>query len=334
MLKNNPKPEVIVVLGPTSSGKSDLAVQIALNLDLPIRTNKPIKGEGKKTKVKSRKVFGEVISADSRQVYSGLDIGTGKITKREMRGVPHHLLDVASPKRRFTASDFKKLAEIKIEEIIKRGNVPIICGGTGFYIETLLGEKNIPEVPPNEKLRKELQNKSTEELFSILKKLDPERAGTIDAKNPRRLVRAIEICRALGSVPKQITNNKLQITNKFKILKIGIKISNEELRDRINKRLEKRIKQGIIEEAKDLHKKGLSYKRMRELGLEYRALADYLQDKISKSEMITRLQTEIWQYAKRQMTYFKKDNNIVWITPEKNKEIKYKISGIIGSLGL
>jgi tRNA dimethylallyltransferase len=326
MLDNNSKPKIIVVLGPTSSGKSDLAVTIAQNLDRLIRTNMPITKTVKSGVTKSKEVLGEVISADSRQIYKGLDIGTGKITKKEMKGVPHHLLDVASPKRRFTASDFKKLADKKIEEILKRGNVPIICGGTGFYIDALLGQKNIPEVPPNEKLRKELQNKSTEELFSILKKLDPERARTIDSKNPRRLVRAIEICEAIGKVPRlQIPNDKLQITNKFKILKIGIKISNEELRERINKRLEKRIKQGMIEEAKKLHKKGLSYKRMRELGLEYGALADLLENKITKVEMTTRLQTEIWQYAKRQITYFKKDKSIVWVDI-------YNIENFIASL--
>lgn len=334
MPKNNPKPKIIVVLGPTSSGKSDLAVTIAQNLDRLIRTNMPITKTVKNGVTKSKRVFGEVISADSRQVYKGLDIGTGKITKKEMKNVPHHLLDVASPKRRFTASDFKKLAEIKIEEILKRDNVPIICGGTGFYIDALLGQKNIPEVPPNEELRKELHNKSTEELFSILKKLDPERSKTIDAKNPRRLVRAIEICKALGKVPKQIPNDKLQITNKFKVIKIGIKISNEELRERINKRLEKRIKQGMIEEAKKLHKKGLSYKRMRELGLEYGALADLLENRITKVEMTTRLQTEIWQYAKRQMTYFKKDKSIVWITQSKNQMIPSKISAILTAKGL
>lgn len=295
------KPKIIVILGPTSSGKSDLAVVIG------------------------KKFNGEVISADSRQVYSGLDIGTGKITKKEMRGVPHHLLDVASPKRRFTASDFKKLADKKIEEIIKRGNLPIICGGTGFYIDTLLGEKNIPEVPPNEKLRKELQNKSTEELFSILKKLDPERARTIDEKNPRRLVRAIEICHAIGKVPTLEARSQKLESSHYDVIKIGIKVEDEELKERINKRLEKRIKRGMIEEAKDLHKKGLSYKRMRELGLEYSALADYLQDKISKSEMITRLQTEIWQYAKRQMTYFKKDKGIIWVDI-------YNVENLIASL--
>lgn len=282
------KPKILVILGPTASGKSDIAVRLA------------------------KKINGEIISADSRQVYKGLDIGTGKITKKEMERVGHHLLDVADPRKRFSASDFKKLAEKAVREISDKGKIPIVCGGTGFYIDALLGDKQIPEVSPNLKLRKQLEKKSAEKLFEILKKLDPERAKTIERQNPRRLIRAIEICEALGKVPKQISNPKSEILNKFKIIKIGIKIPNEELKERINRRLEKRIKIGMIREAEMLHKKGLSWKRMRELGLEYGALADFLDKKISKKEMVERLRKEIWHYAKRQMTWFRKDKNIVW----------------------
>ena len=293
------KIKIVVILGPTASGKSDLAVNLA------------------------KKFNGEIISADSRQVYKGLDIGTGKITKREMRGVKHHLLDVADPKKQFSVSDFVGLAHKVIEEIMRekpartvRGGLSIICGGTGFYIDALLGDKQIPEVPPNPELRKKLEKKNADKLFKILQKLDPTRAKNIDAKNPRRLIRAIEICKALGHVPKQIRNPKHQIRNKFKILKIGLKIPNKKLKERINERLEKRLKQGMIAEAKRLYKNGLSYKRMRQLGLEYRRLADYLTGKISKSELTSLLQTEIYQYAKRQLTWFNRDKSIVWLTPK------------------
>lgn len=292
--------KVLVVLGPTASGKSDLSVELALKLNGPARlASESVAG-------------GEVISADSRQVYTGLNIGTGKITKTEMKDVPHHLLDVAPPEKVFTVSDFKKLGEEAINQILEKGKLPIICGGTGFYIEALLGETSIPEVPPNPELRKELEQKTAAELFDILSKLDPERSVAIDRYNPRRLIRAIEICKELGKVP-EILNNKSQITNKFQILKIGIKIQNEELKERINKRLQKRLEVGMIEEAEKLHANGLSSERMRELGLEYGALADLLENKITKEEMVARLQTEIWQYAKRQMTWFKRDKNIVWI---------------------
>ncbi len=311
MTENNKTPKIIVVLGPTASGKSDLAVELALEFNGPARlANRAERGVA----------GGEIISADSRQVYTGLDIGTGKITREEMKGVPHYMLDVSSPEKVFTVSDFKRLGGEAIKSILEKGKLPIICGGTGFYIEALLGETSIPEVAPNPELRKELEDKNTEELFDILQKLDPERAETIDAKNKRRIVRAIEIVKALGKVPKlesrslNLESGNPEILDKrYDVLKIGIKIVDKELKERINRRLERRIEMGMIEEAEKLHKDGLSYERMRELGLEYGALADFIEQKITKAEMIARLQTEIWQYAKRQMTWFKRDKNIVWI---------------------
>lgn len=299
MSEKNSKPKIIVILGPTASGKSDTAIELA------------------------KKFNGEVISADSRQVYKELDIGTGKITKKEMRGVPHYLLDVFNPKKRFTVSNYKKIAEKKIEKILERKKIPIICGGTGFYIDSLLGDKQIPEVPPNIKLRKKLEKKTTEELFEILKKLDPMRASNIDAKNPRRLVRAIEICKTLGSVPPRFSKATRDKT--YDVFKIGIKIKDKELKERINIRIEKWLKMGLLKEVKDLHKKGLSWKRMGEIGLEYKIVSLFIQNKITRPEMIERMQKETWSYAKRQMTYFKKDKNIIWLSPKINlleKEIK------------
>ncbi|KKU50315.1 MAG: tRNA dimethylallyltransferase [Parcubacteria group bacterium GW2011_GWA1_47_10] len=303
------KQKLIVILGPTASGKSDLAVKIA------------------------RKFNGEVVSADSRQVYKGLDIGTGKIIKGEMRGVKHHLLDVANPAlrlssgqaKRFSASDFIDLTNKTIVQIVNVGKVPIICGGTGFYIDALLGDKQIPEVPPNEKLRKELEKKSTEELFKILKKLDPERANNIDAKNPRRLMRAIEICKVLGRVPKFESRTQNLESRKYRVLKIGISIEEKELKERINKRIEKWFKQGLLKEVSNLHKKGLSWKRMSEIGLEYKLVANFLKsNKVSKAPFDTlqlkkKMGEKTWQYAKRQMTWFKRDKNIRWFTPSKVK---------------
>lgn len=284
------KPKVIAIVGPTASGKSDLAVQIA------------------------KKFGGEIISADSRQVYKGLDIGTGKITKKEMLGIPHYLIDVTSPRKKFTISEWKKKAQKSIEEIIKRNKTPIIVGGTGFYIDSLLFGLEIPEVPPNNKLRKSLANKSPQELFIILKKLDPNRAKTIDTRNPVRLIRAIEVARKLGSVPP------LQKLNQnYDILWIGINPGKEKIANKIHTRLIKRLKQGMIEEARTAHKKGLSWKRMEELGLEYKWLALYLQNLITRNEMISKLERDIIHYSKRQMTWFKRNKSIVWIDLSKNK---------------
>jgi tRNA dimethylallyltransferase len=297
------KNKVIVILGATASGKSDIAVRLA------------------------KKFNGEVISADSRQVYKNLDIGTGKITKKEMQGVKHHLLDVVSLTRlragqskQFTVSEFVERTNLTAIQIVLKKKIPIICGGTGFYIDALLGEKQIPEVPPNLKLREKLEKKSTEELFEILKKLDPERAGNIDVKNPRRLIRAIEICEALGNVPPLRQGSAGQA--KYEVLKIGIKTEEKELKNKINKRIEKWFKQGLLKEVKNLHKKSLSWKRMKEIGLEYKLVAEFLQNKISKEEMTKRMQTETWQYAKRQTLWFKRDQNINWFKPEEISKIE------------
>ncbi|MDD5050784.1 MAG: tRNA (adenosine(37)-N6)-dimethylallyltransferase MiaA [Candidatus Pacebacteria bacterium] len=278
------KLKILVILGPTASGKSALAVTLA------------------------RKLGGEIVSADSRQVYKGLDIGTGKITRREMKGIPHHLLDVANPKKQFTVAEYKKLAEKVIDDIVARGKLPIICGGTGFYIQAIVDGTVLPEVAPNVRLRARLEKKSAIELFKILKKLDPRRAKEIDKNNPRRLVRAIEIAKALGSVP--IVQHR--VLHKYEVVQIGIKLSDAELKKRITIRLLERIRKYMIDEAKQLHKNGLSWKRMEALGLEYRYLAAYLQREISREEMISKLKTEIWHYAKRQMTWFKRDKRIRW----------------------
>lgn len=289
MKKREGKEKVIVILGPTATGKSDLAVIIA------------------------KKYNGEVISADSRQVYKDLTIGTGKITKKEMRRVQHHLLDVADPKKTYSAAHFVEDAEEALREIKKKGKVPIICGGTGFYIDALLGNLSIPHVPANKKLRKGLSQKSNDELVAALALLDRRRVKTIDRKNRVRLIRAIEVALALGEVPE--TEKK----EKYETLKIGLRLPNNTLKEKIEKRLRTRLQSGMVAEAKQLHAKGLSWKRMEELGLEYRYLAKYLNKKITKEEMIKKLNLEIWRYAKRQMTWFKRDKSIRWIAPTETK---------------
>ena len=283
--------KLLVIVGPNASGKSDLAVKLA------------------------KKFNGEVVSADSRQVYKGMDIGTGKITKEEMQGIPHHLLDVASPKRRFSVAQFQKKAIETIKKIQKKRKLPILCGGTGFYIQSVVDGIVIPKVKPDWALRKKLEKKSCEQLYQQLKKLDPQRAKTIDKKNKRRLIRAIEI---VLKTKKRIPPLKKKVM--FDALIIGIKRDKEELKKRIRKRLLKRLKEGMIEEVKSLHESGVSWKRLEELGLEYRYIAFYLQGKLNYKEMATQLQKAIENYAKRQMTWFKKDKRILWVTTYKEAE--------------
>jgi len=288
--------KIIAILGPTASGKSALAVKIA------------------------KKFGGEVISVDSRQVYKGMDIGTGKIKKEEMEGIAHYLLDVASPKRKFTVAQFQKLAKKAIEKIFKKGKIPILCGGTGFYLWVLTQKVSIPKVRPDWKLRRKLEKKSAKELFEILKKLDPERAKTIEKDNKRRLIRAIEVAKKLGKVPPLKTEPL-----PYPILFLGIKKSKEELKKLIKRRLLKRLKEGMVEEVKKLRKSGISWKRLEEFGLEYEWVAKYLQGKIGYKEMVESLQKDIEKFAKKQMTYFKKYfPQTIWIKNHKEAEKKVK----------
>lgn len=277
------KPKVLVIVGPTASGKTSLSITLA------------------------KKFNGEVVSADSRQVYTGLDIGTGKVTTEEMDGVPHHLIDVVQPSEKYTITEYVRDARNAIEDITKRGKLPIVVGGTFFYIDALLGKIVAPEVPPNEELREKLEELSTDELLEILKKKDPDRAHVIDTQNPRRLIRAIEIAEALGKVPP------LKSEELYDTLTLGIDISKEKLKEYIHDRLLRRIHEGMIDEVVSLEEEGLSYERLAELGIEYRYIAEYLQGKMTDAELISVLETKIWQYAKRQMTWLKRDPEIVWI---------------------
>ena len=211
------KPKVIVVLGQTATGKSDLAVKLA------------------------KKLHGEVISADSRQIYKGLDIGTGKIAKTEMKGIPHHLLDVANPKKQFSVAEFQKLAISAMDDIASRGKVPIICGGTGFYIDAITKGVIFPEVPPNFPLRNKLALVSDRALMLKLKKLDPERAKNIDPKNKVRIIRAIEIVKALGKVPHLVLRPP-----SYKFIKIGLYLPPDKLQKKVEKRVRKMFETGLL----------------------------------------------------------------------------------------
>lgn len=358
MESRSPSNKIIVILGPTSSGKSDVAIRLA------------------------KKFNGEIISADSRQVYRGLDIGTGKIEADHSAeipqrfansksyagprknkpylsyGIPHHLIDNISLKTNYNAAKFKKDAEKIIKDILKRGKLPIICGGTGFWIKSIVDNISYPEVKPDGKLRRILHNKSAKELFKMLKKLDPKRANSIDAKNPVRLIRAIEICKTLGKVPsiqchcEEVQRQKqsrdchasLAMTKPYNSLQIGIKLPKEKLYKNIEKRLKKRFRQGMIDEVKNLHEKQkLSWKKIESFGLGYFWIPKYLHpvkyatkrrplkaefNRVkSKQDLFEKIYQAEKDYAKRQMTWFKKDARIKWISDYKN--IKKEVSCFI-----
>lgn len=293
------KPKIVVIVGPTASGKTSLSIELALKFN------------------------GEIISADSRQVYRGLDLGSGKVTPSEMSGVPHHLLDVANPAEVYTVADYVRDGRRAVSDIHRRGLTPIIVGGTFLYIDALVGKVSMPEVPPNEGLRTKLEAISNDVLFEMLEDEDPERALTIDKDNKRRLIRALEIIDAIGVVPSTKSEEL------YDTLTIGIEISKEELKKNIHDRLTKRIEQGMIEEVRNLYAHGLSYERMEELGLEYRYIAEFLQGKIPEEEMFSQIEIKSLQYAKRQMTWLKRDKEILWISPEETKKIENTVAAFI-----
>jgi tRNA dimethylallyltransferase len=320
--KNNIN-KILVILGPTSSGKSDIAIKLG------------------------KKFNGEIISADSRQIFRGMDVGTGKIkgcllgSRRSKstsdfplflsNGIPHYMIDIVSPRTNYNVAKFKKQAEMIIEDILKQGKLPIICGGTGFWIQAIVDDVNFPEVKPDWILRKKLEKYSVEKLFVTLKKFDPDRAKTIDPKNKVRLIRAIEICRAIKKVPK-ISDTKYQIRDtKYQFLQIGLKLPKDRLFENIAKRVKTRFKQGMITEVKKLHAGGLSWKKIQSFGLAYYWIPLFLQNKIypvksrkagalsmqfnrvEKAELIKEVIQAEKNYAKRQMTWFKRDKRIKWL---------------------
>jgi len=283
--------KLLIILGPTASGKSDLAIKIAELFN------------------------GEIVSADSRQIYKEMNIGTAKPSKGNIR---YHLLDIIEPDKRFSAAQYKELACNAIKDIQNRNKLPVLCGGTGLYISSIIEDWQFPKVPSQEKLRKELEKKSVEQLFKIYQKLDTEGAKSIDKKNKRRLIRAIEVCKANN---KPFWQQRKSGKSLFNTLLIGIKLPKEQLRERIAKRTKKMIKMGLETEVKTLKDKYGWIPSLQTIG--YQEWKEYFSDKLNKKEVQNLIELHTIQYSKRQMTWFKKMKNIQWI---KNPEQAIKLT--------
>lgn len=297
------KKKVIAIVGPTASGKSSLAVFLAKKLGTaPVRRKYDIEGA-------------EIISADSRQVYKHLNIYAAKITEREMQGIPHHLLDIASPRRIFTVAEYQARTVRLIQKLHKERKLPLLCGGTGLYIDSVISGTQFPAVTPRPELRKELERKTAAELFAVLKEKDPVRAAEIDRHNPRRLIRALEIVLTTGRpVPR------MQKTSVYDALKIGIALPQEHIKERIEERFTRILEDGsAIREVEELHRiHRVSWKDLERLGLGYRLIARFLRGELSMHELKEAVIKEEAAYVRRQMTWFKKDPAILWIdTPQK-----------------
>ncbi len=283
---------LIAIVGTTASGKSTLAIELALRLD------------------------GEIVSADSRQVYCGLDVGTGKVTPAERQLVPHHVLDVADVRQRFTVAEYQQLAFAALDTIVRRGHVPILVGGTGLYVRAVVDNPTYPSVPPDPTLRLELEQLPLVELVAELRRLDPVTAERIDLRNPRRVVRAIEVTRTSG---RPFSDQQRLGESRVRALQLGLDWPSPALQERILARLDARLDAtpSLIDEVRALLAAGVPASRLDELGLEYRFVTRYLQGALSYQDMVDQLARAIWQFARRQRTWFRRDPRIVWLpTPD------------------
>jgi tRNA dimethylallyltransferase len=278
------KPLLVAIVGPTASGKTTLSIDVALACN------------------------GEVVSADSRQVYRGLDIGSAKVTTTEMRGVPHHLIDVADPQTTYTGSNYAHDANVAIQGILSRGKLPIVTGGSFFYIQLLRGTMSPAPVPLNETLRQELDTLDSEVLVQKLADLDPTAVTPERIRNRRRLIRAIEIISVLGHLPEP-----RPIDSDYHWALYGIDIPLDALTERIKERITTRIALGLFDEIAQLHKSAIPWERLESFGLEYTLGSYYLQGKLSETEFIDQLTVKTRQFAKRQYTWLKREPAIVWL---------------------
>ena len=328
--------KLIVILGPTASGKTEMAIRLA------------------------KKFNGEIVSADSRQIYKYMNIGTSKpaesfqipllpfkkeerffpLFKGELRGIsepnveikkpliinniPHYLINIINPDEEFSLAQYKKLAIEFIKDIQKRNKIPFLAGGTGLYISAVVDNLIIPKAKPDEVMRNKLEEKSNIELFEELKKIDPIAAKNIDIENKRRLIRAVEVIRLTGELfSKQQKKGKPL----FDILQIGIEIPRSELYRRIEKRVDKMIKNGLEQEVRNLIKKGYRVDLPSMSGLGYRQMIMYLKNEINLSGAVELIKRDTRRYARRQMTWLRRDKRIKWI--ENYKETEELVEGFL-----
>ena len=278
-------PKLIVIEGTNASGKSSLGVALAARFG------------------------GEIVSADSRQVYRRMDLGSGKITPEEMKGVPHHLLDVKEPGEFFSMAEFQRLAYEAIDGILSRGNLPFLVGGTGLYVDAVADGYELSEKSPDHALRAHLETFDTPALYAMLREKLPE--TDVDPRNRHRVMRALERLEADDYTPRGKSP-------RFELLKFGVTWPREILKQRIDERLERRLREGMADEVRAMLDDGVSVEFLTKLGLEYKYLAWYLTGKMPYEQMKEELAAAIKRFAKRQMTWFRRDPRIIWLDMEKD----------------
>lgn len=279
--------KLVVILGTNASGKSELGIRLAQHFG------------------------GEIVSADSRQVYRGLDLGSGKVTAGQAGTVKHHLIDVAEVSEYYSLAQYQRAAYAAIDGIVAAGKLPFLVGGTGLYVSAIVEGYELVDVPPNEQLRAELEGLPVRELAARLEQADPEGAKRIDQHNQRRLIRALEIAAA-----GQAHSAAQKSSPRYNCLQLGLTWPRDILEQRIEKRLQERLAQGMLDEVARLRASGVSDTRLEKLGLEYRYITRYLRGELGTLEDLrSQLGIAIRQFAKEQVTWFKRDKRILWLDP-------------------
>ena len=298
------KQKVIVICGPTASGKTALSIELA------------------------KKINGEIVSCDSMQIYKEMDIGTAKPTKEEMQEIPHYMINTIFPNERYSVADYKKDAKKAIREIIKKGKVPIIVGGTGLYVDSLIYEIEYPDIKFDEKYRQELEEQvrkdGLEKLYNKAKKIDPEAMLKISSNDKKRILRVLEIYKATGKTKTEQERKSREKEPEFDYLVYGLNMPREKLYERINLRVDIMIKQGLIKEVEEIYKKYNEFPTAMK-GLGYKEVVEYLEGHLTKEEMIEKIKQETRRYAKRQMTWFRKNKQTIWLDTENTKQNNLQI---------
>jgi len=287
-----PKLPLLVVAGPTASGKTGLGVELA------------------------KRWNGEVISADSMQIYKTMDVGTAKATPEEMQGIPHHMLDFLEPNEQFSVADFVAMASKKIEEISARGKLPILVGGTGLYISSLVDNLTFSPMPQSSELREQLKQKAAREgndaVLEELRSFDPEAAEKLHANNLGRVIRAIEVYRLTGVTMTETVKNSHKEPSPYRLCMIALTAEDRQfLYDRIDRRVDIMVEQGVVEEAKQLYSMPLSSTARQAIG--YKEFDGYIEGTATLEECIEKLKMETRRYAKRQLTWFRRDERYHWL---------------------
>ena len=291
------KQKVIVICGPTASGKTALSIELA------------------------KKIDGEIVSCDSMQIYKDMDIGTAKPTLEEMQGIKHYMIGIISPNERYSVEDYKKDAKKAIREILNKGKVPIVVGGTGLYIDSLIYEIEYQDIEFDkeyrEHLEKEVKEKGLEELYNVAKEIDPEAIEKISKNDKKRILRILEIYHATGENKTEQERKSRQKEVEYDYKVYALNMDREKLYDRINKRVDKMIEEGLIQEVEKIYKKYNDFPTAMQ-GLGYKEVVEYLEGKLTKEEMIEKIKQETRRYAKRQLTWFRKNKQTIWLDVGKN----------------